>query len=170
MENAGIGLQINGVLVSGFGTAGQQQLPVVHICALFQLSVDKNQELGIFGVIPFLNLGAQVQPQLFSVIAFRHGEAGAEPIMAVGSIPVHELGIKVCKRRRVCVHFLRTKPEALFYLPAVQLKGLGNAEFFQLCGDDFQPFFHKNHSVSSHQKNMIQKRRSGRNRRSAKPV
>ena len=64
VQGAGVGLDVDGQLFAADGIGAQPDVPVVHIRALDDLVIDKDQELGILAVVPFLDLGADLHPLL----------------------------------------------------------------------------------------------------------
>lgn len=93
MQDAGVGLQVDAVGAARLGVFGQQDVAVVHVRALRHLAVHKDKELRVLGVVPFLDLGLQVQVQAAPGIAFGHSDFGAEPIVLVRAVPVGDLGV-----------------------------------------------------------------------------
>ena len=93
MQDAGVGLQVNAVGPAGLGLAGQQHVPMVHVSALGDHTVHKDEELGVLGVVPLLDLGLQVQPQALAGKGLRHGDLGAEPVVLVRAVPVGNLAV-----------------------------------------------------------------------------
>ena len=65
-----------------------------------------------------------MQPHALSVQLLRHLICRLEPVMAVFSIPVHVLAVKVLPRRSICLGFLRTDKIALLVFPVVDFKFL----------------------------------------------
>ena len=94
MKRAGIALQFDMVGLAGFGAPGDEHFPVVHIHALGDFPVHKEQELRILGIIPLLDLGAEMEEQGFSIKRLGHGHIRAEPVVLVGSVPVHGPPVK----------------------------------------------------------------------------
>ena len=146
MQDAAVCLQVNHKALACLCAVNKGQLAVVHICALTHHTIDENEELRVLRIVPLFNLGAQIQPKLFSVVFFRHGELSAEPVVTVFAVPVVARGVKRLPRRLgVGICLGRSEVKCLFHLPAVQREGLHNNLFFELRSNDFDTFFCKNH-------------------------
>ena len=135
MQDSGVGLQFQTVLLTALGAAVQQDVAVVHIHALCHLAVHKQQELRVFGIVPLINLGADVHPQRFSVHFLRHSHIRAEPVMLVRSVPMHGAAVKGFKRCRVCIGIFRAQEVARLYEPVARFKLLFYRKLFQLIAD-----------------------------------
>ena len=94
MERARVALQVQAVGFPRLRLPVHQHVPVVHVQALDHASIQEQEELGVFGVVPFLDLGAQVQPQGLARKAVRHGKFRAEPIVGVRAVPMVPAAVK----------------------------------------------------------------------------
>ena len=135
MQDSGVGLQLQTVLLTATGATIQQDIAVVHIHALCHFTVHKQQELRVFGIVPLINLGADMHPQWFAVHFLRHGHIRAEPVMLVRSIPVHGAAVKGFKRCRVGIGIFRAQEVARLYEPVARFKLLFYRKLFQLIAD-----------------------------------
>ena len=135
MQDSGVGLQFQTVLLTALGAAVQQDVAVVHIHALCHLAIHKQQELRVFGIVPLINLGADVHPQRFSVHFLRHSHIRAEPVMLVRSVPMHGAAVKGFKRCRVCIGIFRAQEVARLYKPVARFKLLFYRKLFQFIAD-----------------------------------
>ena len=143
VQDAGVALQLQAVGAAALRVAVQQNVTVVHIDTLRHLAIDKQQKLRILRVIPFVDLGADVHPQRLAVHLLRHGHIGAEPIVLIGTVPVHRAAVKRLEGGGVSVRVLRTQEVARLDEPVTCLKLLLDGEFFQLCADAIDALIQK---------------------------
>ena len=171
VQCAGISLNVQRQLLAAYGALAQEHLAVVHIRALHDFMVDKDKELRILAVVPFLNLRVQLQPDGLAVHTLRDGDAAAEPIVRAGNavkirglslkfslklvgsgvigVPVHPLAVKRLPRCGCGVGFLGTEELTLFVLPVGQAQAVGKAQHAELIADDLNPLVDKIHSFPS---------------------
>ena len=143
VQDAGVALQFQAVGASALRMAVQQDVAVVHIDTLRYLAIDKQQELRVLRVVPFVDLGADVHPQRFAVHLLRHGHIGAEPVVLIGTVPVHRAAVKWLEGGGVSVRVLRAQEVARLDEPVARLELLLDREFFQLCADAIDALIQK---------------------------
>ena len=177
MHDAGIGLDINVQHLTALCTSADQNLPVVHVSALDHLSVDKYQELGVFGIVPLVDLGGDVEKYRLSVHLPGDHDPAAEPVVFSGNaqkvrpltlefpvcravgigIKPHGPAVKGLPGNGTFVCLLRAEELAVLHLPAVQLHTLGCPEVFQLVADFLNSFVNKIHGTFTpiHEKGQV---------------
>ena len=143
VEDAGIRLQVDAVDLPRPGAGGQQDVPVVHIDSLGDFPIDEQEELGVLGVVPLLDLGADVEPQGPAVKGLRRRHIGPEPVMDVGPVPVHGPAVKGGKGDGVLVCVFGPEEIPGLVKPIGGLHPLLHRELFQLLADAVDPLVQK---------------------------
>ena len=112
---------------------------MVHVRALHHFAIDKNQELGIFPVIPLLDLGANLHPDRLPGHLCGNGHVAPEPIMlppdalkislvsfklsfkvvaaVIDGVPVHVLTVKGLPGAVAALRLFRAEKQAALVLP-----------------------------------------------------
>ncbi len=148
VHDAGVGLQVQAVGLAALGLLGQQHVPVVHVDALGDHAVHKQQKLGVLGVVPFVDLGLHVQEQGLAVQFGGHRDPGREPVVLVGAVPVHGAPVKVGVGRGVAVRLFGAQELAGLDVPVGGGVLLLDAERFQFFANAVDAFVQKFHIVS----------------------
>ncbi len=112
-----ISLQLDMMRTARLGASAQQHIAVVHVDALHGLPIHKQQELRVFPVVPFVNLGANIQPQRPPLEALGYSDVRAEPVMLIRPVPVHAEAVEVFKWRGIGQGVRGMDKIALFVLP-----------------------------------------------------
>ena len=171
MQGAGVCLNVDGQLFPAGGALAQQHLTVVHVGALDDLIIDKNEELRILAVVPLFNLGVNFEPDGLAVHALRNGNVTAEPVVRAGNaveirrlslelalelvgtgivgVPVHILAVELLPGGASLVCFLRAEELALLILPIRKAKAVREAQHTELVADHLNSLIDKVHNVTS---------------------
>ncbi len=130
MKGTAVRLELQGQFLTAPGRRTKKNIPVVHIDSLHCLPVHKQKELGILGVVPLIDLGAHMKPHTFTVQFFRHLINRLKPVMAVFSIPVHVLAVKILPGPFCCLRISRVYVIPLLILPLPNGKFLLHLKLF----------------------------------------
>ena len=95
---------------------------MVHIDALYHLTVYEKQKLRILRIIPLIDLRAYMHPHPLTVKFFRYTVDRLEPIVTVFPIPVHILAVKTLPWCQVFLRIFRMYIVALFVFPVIDRK------------------------------------------------
>ena len=144
MQGAGIALQIQSVLLPTAGIPGQEHIPMIDVNPLDHLSVHKQQKLRILGIIPFLNLSSDIQPQRLPVKGFRHSHPGSEPAVPVRAVPVILSAVKR-KESSFSGRLLGRNEVSFSHFPTFDQLLLSDGFLFQFVADNLGPLVQKKH-------------------------
>ena len=146
MESAGVRLDVQLKLFPGRRLGEELHLPVVHVQPLRLPAVDEEEELGILAVVPLLNLSADLQPDGLARQVLGNGQAAPEPVMLIGTVPVHRLPVEGLPGVSLHLRLGGVEEKALLVLPVRDGPDIANAEFVEVVADDLDPFVNEIHN------------------------
>ena len=171
VQGAGIGLDVNVEDLAGLGGIPEEHLTVVHVRPLDHLAVDEDQELGVFPVVPLLDLGADLQPHGLAVHALGDDHIPPEPVVlpgdalevrglalelalklvgaVAGGVPVHVAAVKHLPGGGAGLRLLRAEELAVLVLQVGKLLAVTEPEIAQLVADDLHPLLDEIHKSPS---------------------
>ena len=146
VESAGVRLDIQLKLFPGRRLGEELHLPVVHVQPLRLPAVDEEEELGILAIVPLLNLSADLQPDGLARQVLGNGQAAPEPVMLIGTVPVHRLPVEGLPGVSLHLRLGGVEEKALLVLPVRDGPDIANAEFVEVVADDLDPFVNEIHN------------------------
>ena len=146
VESAGVRLDVQLKLFPGRRLGEELHLPVVHVQPLRLPAVDEEEELGILAVVPLLNLSADLQPDGLARQVLGNGQAAPEPVMLIGTVPVHRLPVEGLPGVSFHLRLGGVEEKALLVLPVRDGPDIANAEFVEVVADDLDPFVNEIHN------------------------